>query len=80
MKLPLGIPHYENSACRQSVRLFRFCLLCAQVWDIRTKAHVAALTGHDNTVCSVFSRPTVRKHFSLSQATAILSSSFSSFI
>ncbi|KAI4965414.1 hypothetical protein ZWY2020_054652 [Hordeum vulgare] len=23
-----------------------------KVWDIRTKAHVSALTGHDNTVCS----------------------------
>jgi hypothetical protein len=58
-----------------AVRLFWFYLPCAQVWDIRTKAHVSALTGHDNTVCSVFARPTVRKPFDLLQAITILSSS-----
>ena len=36
------------------------CLLYMQVWDIRTKMQIFALTGHDNTVCSVFTRPTVR--------------------
>ncbi|KAJ6897871.1 protein pleiotropic regulatory locus 1-like [Populus alba x Populus x berolinensis] len=30
----------------------------SQVWDIRTKVQVFALSGHDNTVCSVFTRPT----------------------
>lgn len=30
-----------------------------QVWDIRTKAMIFALSGHDNTVCSVFTRPVV---------------------
>ncbi|CAH8306081.1 unnamed protein product [Eruca vesicaria subsp. sativa] len=29
-----------------------------RVWDIRTKMQIFALTGHDNTVCSVFTRPT----------------------
>ncbi|KAG1338715.1 protein pleiotropic regulatory locus 1 [Cocos nucifera] len=29
-----------------------------RVWDIRTKAMIFALSGHDNTVCSVFARPT----------------------
>ncbi|RRT56976.1 hypothetical protein B296_00038417 [Ensete ventricosum] len=33
----------------------------SSVWDIRTKAMVMALSGHENTVCSVFARPTVRK-------------------
>ncbi|KAI3844554.1 hypothetical protein MKX03_020371 [Papaver bracteatum] len=28
------------------------------VWDIRTKMQAFALSGHDNTVCSVFTRPT----------------------
>ncbi|KAI3889549.1 hypothetical protein MKX03_019650 [Papaver bracteatum] len=30
------------------------------VWDICTKMQAFALSGHDNTVCSVFTRPTVR--------------------
>ncbi|KAJ6911973.1 hypothetical protein NC652_022302 [Populus alba x Populus x berolinensis] len=30
-----------------------------RVWDIRTKVQAFALSGHDNTVCSVFTRPTV---------------------
>ncbi|MFS7983242.1 putative transcription factor WD40-like family [Helianthus anomalus] len=29
------------------------------VWDIRSKKQIHALSGHDNTVCSVFTRPTV---------------------
>ncbi|XP_042958343.1 protein pleiotropic regulatory locus 1-like isoform X4 [Carya illinoinensis] len=28
-----------------------------QVWDICIKAQIFALTGHDNTICSVFTRP-----------------------
>ncbi|KAI3902980.1 hypothetical protein MKX01_042832, partial [Papaver californicum] len=28
-----------------------------RVWDIRTKMQVFALSGHENTVCSVFARP-----------------------
>ncbi|KAG2702125.1 hypothetical protein I3760_06G075900 [Carya illinoinensis] len=28
-----------------------------QVWDICSKAQIFALTGHDNTICSVFTRP-----------------------
>ncbi|KAE9457403.1 hypothetical protein C3L33_10687, partial [Rhododendron williamsianum] len=31
-----------------------------RVWDIRSKKQVHALSGHENTVCSVFTRPTVR--------------------
>ncbi|KAG6650892.1 hypothetical protein CIPAW_06G074500 [Carya illinoinensis] len=27
------------------------------VWDICSKAQIFALTGHDNTICSVFTRP-----------------------
>ncbi|GKV07364.1 hypothetical protein SLEP1_g19154 [Rubroshorea leprosula] len=27
-----------------------------QVWDVRTKMQIFALTGHDNTVCSVFTQ------------------------
>ncbi|MFS7920765.1 putative WD40/YVTN repeat-like-containing domain superfamily [Helianthus anomalus] len=30
------------------------------VWDIRNKMQIHALSGHDNTVCSVFTRPTVK--------------------
>nr|POE49700.1 protein pleiotropic regulatory locus 1 [Quercus suber] len=29
-----------------------------RVWDIRSKQQIYALSGHDNTVCSVFTRPT----------------------
>ncbi|KAL9994814.1 putative transcription factor WD40-like family [Helianthus debilis subsp. tardiflorus] len=30
-----------------------------RVWDIRSKMQIHALSGHGNTVCSVFTRPTV---------------------
>ena len=42
------------------LRFIYFFIFC-QVWDIRSKAMVFALSGHDNTVCSVFARPTVCK-------------------
>jgi hypothetical protein len=45
-----------------ALRLFWFQLPYAQVWDIKTKAHASALTGHVNTLCSVLAWPTVRKH------------------
>ncbi|KVH97238.1 G-protein beta WD-40 repeat-containing protein [Cynara cardunculus var. scolymus] len=32
-----------------------------RVWDIRSKMQIHALSGHDNTVCSVFTRPTVEQ-------------------
>ncbi|KAI3673587.1 hypothetical protein L6452_39710 [Arctium lappa] len=31
-----------------------------RVWDIRSKMQIHALSGHDNTVRSVFTRPTAR--------------------
>ncbi|KAL5988264.1 hypothetical protein ACLOJK_036027 [Asimina triloba] len=39
----------RDSVCRDDLET---------VWDIRSKAQIFALSGHDNTVCSVFSRPT----------------------
>lgn len=36
-------------------------ILYFQVWDIRTKTQIFALSGHENSVCSVFTRPTVRR-------------------
>ncbi|KAI8002066.1 hypothetical protein LOK49_LG09G01090 [Camellia lanceoleosa] len=30
----------------------------SMVWDIRRKMQIHALSGHENTVCSVFTRPT----------------------
>ena len=38
-------------------------MLNFQVWDIRSKMQIHALSGHDNTVCSVFTRPTVCRLF-----------------
>jgi pleiotropic regulator 1 len=29
------------------------------VWDMRTKAQIFALSGHENTVCSVITQATV---------------------
>ena len=36
-----------------------------QVWDMRTKAQVFALSGHENTVCSVITQATVRPQLAL---------------
>lgn len=29
-----------------------------RIWDMRTKLQIFCLSGHDNTVCSILTRPT----------------------
>lgn len=41
------------------VRSFTLAAFCMQVWDMRTKAQIFCLSGHENTVCAVLTQPTV---------------------